>query len=274
MAGASSHHVAFYEGVLGTSMELQIFGPAEAAREAETSALAEMDRLEAIFSRYRADSELARWEKTFQTDVTVSPELAEVLALAERYRIASKGAFDPTLSGEPGPLWRVDGFNACRLTQRPANLNALAKGYIVDRAAGAAQNVPGVEAVLLNLGGDLRHFGNQPVGVAVTDPLTPQENAKPIASVRIRNQGMATSGNYRRGPHLIDPRTGEAADHIASATVVAKTTADADALATAFFVLSPRESLRLADECDVAVLLVLQNRKRHCNPAWRRLSFK
>jgi len=268
------HHAAFYENVLGTSMELQIFGPAESARQAEANALGEIDRLESIFSRYRPDSELAKWEETFEVAAPVSKELAEVLTLAERYRIASNGAFDPTLAGENRPLWRVDGLNAFRLTQKPASLNALAKGYIVDRAAEAARSQPGIEAVLLNIGGDLRHFGDQPVGVAVTDPFSPQENAKPVSQVRIRNQGMATSGSYRRGPHLIDPRTGEAAVHVASATVVAKTTADADALATAFFVLSPRESLQLADECDVAVLLILQNQKRHCNRAWRRLTFK
>jgi len=83
---------------------------------------------------------------------------------------------------------------------------------------------------------------------------------------------MATSGNYRRGRHLLDPRTGSAATHLASATVVAPSTAEADALATAFFVLAPQESIRLADDCGVALFLVLPNRKRHANAAWRRLS--
>ncbi len=89
--------------------------------------------------------------------------------------------------------------------------------------------------------------------------------------VSIRNQGVATSGTYRRGAHLIDPRTGEPAEHIASATVVAPTAMEADALATACFVLPPKEGLALADRMGVALFLVLPNRKQKANRAWRHL---
>lgn len=261
-------HVAFYEGVLGTSLELQLVGAPDACRRAEVAALAEIDRLEAIFSRYRADSELARWES--DSSQPISEELREVLAMAERYRQLSQGAFDPTLTHHLGPLWTIEGEHARRHTPHPANLNSLAKGYIVDRAAQAAYQ-DCIEELLLNIGGDLRHLGKQFVAVNVADPFAPGENAKPVARIRLRNQGMATSGNYRRGRHLVDPRTGNAADHIAGATVVASTTAEADAFATIFFVLSPPESLRLADDCGVALFLALPNRKSHANAAWRRL---
>ncbi len=268
---APTRHVAHYERVLGTSMELQVVGTPDAVGIAEESALVEIDRLEAVFSRFREDSELARWERTFDEDVPVSKELAEVLIAAEDWRVETKGAFDATMAPEEGPRWTVRGETARRLTERRASLNALAKGYIVDRAAEVAYAVPGVEAVLLNLGGDLRHLGPDPVRVGITDPFASAENAPSVAKVPIRNQGVATSGTYRRGAHLIDPRTGEPATKVASATVVAATAAEADALATACFVLPPREGLALADRRGAALLLVLPRRKLRVNRAWRRL---
>lgn len=268
---AKTRHVARYERVLGTSMELQVVGTPDAATQAEVAALVEIDRLEAIFSVYRENSEFARWERTFDEDVPVSSELAEVLVAAEFWREATDGAFDPVMAHGGGPRWSLKGETARRLTPRKASLHALAKGFIVDRAAQAARETKGVEAVMLNVGGDLRHLGPDPVEVAVADPFAPHENAEPLARIAIRDAGVATSGTYRRGPHLIDPRTGEPARHLASATVVAASTADADALATACFVLSPQEGLALADRLGAALLLVLPDRKRRTSRAWRRL---
>ena len=272
MSVPSTRHIAHYERVLGTSMEIQIVGDPEAAVAAEEAALVEIDRLEAIFSAYADDSEFSRWERTFDEDVPVSAELAHVLVEAERWREATGGAFDPVMAHGGGPRWSVRGETARRLTPRKASLHALAKGYIVDRAAEVAAAVAGVEAVLLNVGGDLRHVGPDPVRVAVADPFAPHENAEPLARVTVRNGGVATSGTYRRGPHLIDPRTGAPADRVASATVVAPRAADADALATALFVLPPREGLALADRLDLSALLVLSDRKRKANRAWRRIT--
>lgn len=272
MAALPTRHVAHYERVLGTSMELQLVGTPDAISQAEVAALVEIDRLEAIFSAFREEGEFARWERTFDEDVPVSSELAEVLREAERWREATGGAFDPVMAPGGGPRWTVRGETARRLTPRKASLHALAKGFIVDRAAAVARAVAGVDAVLLNVGGDLRHLGPGTVTVAIADPFAPYENAEPLARVGIGNQGVATSGTYRRGAHLIDPRTGEPADRIASATVVADRAADADALATACFVLPPREGLALADRLGFALLLVLPDRKRRANRAWRKIA--
>ena len=266
-AVSPNRHVALYERVLGTSMELQAIG-GDGPR-AEAAALAEIDRLEAVLSRFRRESELSRWQATFDEDVPVSQDLAEVLRAAEAWRARTGGAFDPTVSGEGAPRWTVGEGTARRLTRKAASLDALAKGHIVDRAAEAA--AAHADAVLLNVGGDLRHLGDRPVRVAIADPFAPHENAAPIARVGVCGQGVATSGAYRRGAHLVDPRTGRPATHVASATVVAPTAAEADVLATACFVLPPRAGLALADRLGVALLLVLPNGKSRANRAWRRL---
>ena len=73
----------------------------------------------------------------------------------------------------------------------------------------------------------------------------PRHPDRPLARIWLYDQGLATSANTyqafewqgRQLGHLLDPRTGWPAEGIASVTVVAPTSAEADALSTAFFVL-------------------------------------
>ena len=278
-------HVAHYQGVLGTRLEVQLLAAsAEVGEQATAAVLAEIERLERVFSRFDAGSELNRW----QADPAHLPsaELAELLRRAEGWRVRTGGAFHPgcealTLlwqaaqgSGQPpssaalarvlaqleGPVW------AESVGWRPAlplNLNAFAKGYIVDRAVQSAQ-LPGVAEVLVNIGGDLRHWAADEHGtcspgvpVSVMDPLAPHDNAAPLTTLRLRSAGLATSGGALRGAHLQDPRTGHPSTAVLSATVLAPTCADADALATALSVLDPAHSLALTESlAGVECLLV------------------
>ncbi len=303
-----ARHLARYEGVLGTSLELQLLvGVPGDGRAAEGAVLAEVDRLERIFSAYRADSELRRWQGTHATAEAVSPELAAVLAAAEAWRRRTDNAFHPAVEaltrlwrageghgeapGEDslarvvaelnGPLWDVDEARrtARRRTRLPVTLNAVAKGFIIDAACGTAMRQPGVRAALVNIGGDIRHAGERPVPVTVADPFAPQDNAPPLATVRLGNQGLATSGDYRRGfqigprwySHLLDPRTGRPAGDVVSASVIADTAEIADVLATAFSVMQPDESLWLADSLPgVAALIVTRGQAVRSNKRWRK----
>jgi thiamine biosynthesis lipoprotein ApbE len=284
-----------YEQVLGTSLELQVVAAREGcARRAESAVLAEIDRLERILSGWSANSELARWLGTLETDVPVSAELAEVLHASATWRERTGGAFDPAAQtiverlrdGRPGggesgqgPLWQVDrtGGTARRLTRHAVSLDAIAKGYIVARAAARARGVDGVSDVLLNVGGDIQHFGLGSVAAAVADPFAPAENAAPVAVVRLTNAALATSGGYRRGflvggrrvSHIVDPRSGQPAERIASASVLAADCATADALSTAFSVLLPHESIALADSLGgVGCLLVGRDGTVTTNATW------
>ncbi|MDB4892660.1 MAG: apbE 4, partial [Gemmatimonadetes bacterium] len=233
----SKSYAVHYEQVLGTSLELQVVAThPDSARRAERAVLVELDRLERILSGWATTSELSRWQETHGENVAVSPELAEVLELAEDWRIWTVGAFNPAavslveLLGDPSqssamsdrirelsePLWTVDRQHgvACRRTRLRFSLDALAKGYIVDRVAACARAVDGVTQVLVNIGGDLRHHGDRPLEVGVADPSAPAENAPPIAVVRLRGEALATSGGYRRSftiagrtvSHILDPR--------------------------------------------------------------------
>jgi thiamine biosynthesis lipoprotein len=303
--GRPRRRVVHFEGVLGTSLEIQIVSSSPgAAQRAETAALAEIDRLEAIYSTYSPGSEFSRWQESFDEPVPVSPDLALLLRESELWRTRTNGTFNPAVEGLTrlwsessahgeapddraidrvtrqlaAPLWSVsaDRATALRCTRLPASLNAFAKGFIIDRAAAAAGAVPGVVELLVNIGGDLRHRGEVPVQVGIASPFASADNVPPAEVVRIRGEGLATSGGYRRGfrvgdrwlSHLLDPRTGYPARGIASASVVAGEAAAADVLATAFSILSPPESVALADSLGVSCLLVAEDGTRITNGAW------
>jgi len=299
-----ARHAYHYEHVLGTSFELNVVATGvAAARRAESVALAEVDRLEAILSGWSSESELARWTATHDVDVAVSPELADVLHASDVWRACTGGAFDAAaqaiiallcdgcgeraeedalrdlLASLRGPRWHVDrsAGTARRLTSHAISIDAIAKGYIVSCAAALARAVDGVSEVLLNVGGDVQHFGERPAVVGITDPFAPAENVSPIAVVQLHNRAIATSGGYRRGfiahgrrvSHIVDPRTGQPTERIASASVFAPDCATADALSTAFSVLAPEESVALADSlADVGCLLVERDGTVTTNTAW------
>ena len=103
------------------------------------------------------------------------------------------------------------------------------------------------------------------------------ENGPAIGAVRMQNAALATSGGYRRGfvtsgrrvSHIVDPRTGLPVDHIASASVFAPDCATADALATAFSVMQPAQSVALADALsNVGCMLVEKDGAITTSSAW------
>ena len=310
LPGFPRAHSAHHENVLGTSLELRWVSGAWRAgppgTRIERAALAEIRRLDAVFSTFRPDSEFSRWMAAAGRGIEVSPELARVLELAAWWRARTLGAFDPGCaerlrpeSAETGPRgsgstranrvsrphWEVSrppGGGppvARRLTSAALSLDAIAKGYIVDRACFAAARSARVSDMLVNVGGDIHHIGKNRVVVGVTDPRSDTENGRRVEYVGIRNQGLATSGGYRRGrieagrwrSHLIDPGTGQPAERVLSASVIAPDAATADVLATAFNVLRPCRSLEIADSIPgVGCLLLGRGGVRISNTYWER----
>lgn len=300
-----------HDGVMGTSLELTVRaddGPA--ARRAEARALGEIDRLSAVFSNHDPASEFRRWQAGSGDAGKVSAELMEVLALADAWRDRSGGAFDPRVqvySGlwveaarrgsvptrdelaeakarASGPTWRLDPATgvAERTSDAPLTLDAIAKGFIVERACDAAmRGDPAVRGVALNVGGDLRVQGDLERRVAVAGPRVGSETTEPLAWVVVRDRAVATSGPKHRGyeiggrrySHVLDPRTGKPADGVLVASVVAPRSADADALATILNVLPPDEGLRLADSVPgVACLIAAADGRILRNAAWLALA--
>ncbi|OCX51164.1 hypothetical protein BEL04_20880 [Mucilaginibacter sp. PPCGB 2223] len=276
-------YVNDYENVLGTSLQIKVSAASAAeAAVAENNALNEIDRLDHILSGYNRQSEFSRWMHSSAKPTVVSPELFEVLNLFDQWKTRSNGALDASAE-VIGKLWKdaakrnqlpteaeisqsvavikqahykLDAVNhtAQRLDNAPLMLNSFAKSYIINKAVNAALTAGGISGVVLNIGGDIVIRGEHTEQVQISDPKADAENDAPISDVSLSNKAIATSGNYRRGEliggkwysHIVDPRTGLPAQNVISSTVIAPNATDAGALATAFSVLTPAESAKLA----------------------------
>ena len=299
-----------YDHVLGTSMDVTVVARTEgAARAAAGIALDRIDRDAKILSGYDPQGEFSRWFATTNQPVRVSAELYEVLDLFDTWRARSGGALDasseavsrvwkraaslkrlPT-DGEVAdavgqvrqPHWRLDPIarTATHLDAAPLILNSFTKSYIIDRAVRAALASGSTRAVVLNIGGDIVSRGGWTETVGVIDPMDSADNAAPLARLALRDRAVATSGSYRRGfdiggrhySHIVDPRTGRPTSQVIGATVVADRAADAGALATAFCVLAPEDSERLALNVPGAeFMIVLADGSRIHSAGWRALA--
>ncbi len=284
-----------YHPLIGTNVEIRVDALADSADEAqqlasaaENAAVEEMVRLQAIFTVFDPDSELCRW-RAGDTDTT-SPELTECLAAAEHWWRLSGGAFHPA-SAHLRALWLAaetdgqlpgEGQLADVLASLAAlpfavrgdhvgrtgdcsgvDLNAIAKGYIVDRAVVTAARFPGVVDVLINAGGDLRHDGDRELKVGIEHPA--DRGGAPAAVVELSDGAVATSGSVHRGfriagpwyGHVLDPRTGRPVGDRPSTTVRARDAVTADAVATVVNVLGWPDAERLVSDLpELAVLTI------------------
>jgi FAD:protein FMN transferase len=279
---------------MGTYLELTV--SETAGGHVLPAALDAARRVEERMSYFLPASELSRLNATAAgAPVPLSAELRAVLETARATHLLTHGSFDPSVP----PLLEAWGFREGRPTRVPsredvrvalarvglgrltlagdtATLNAqdmaldlggIAKGYGADRAA-AALAAAG-QTGLVNAGGDIRAAGPQPDGspwrIGVRDPLRPDGL---LATLELSGAtAVATSGTYeqyaeldgRRVSHIVDPRSGETTTEVVSATILAPTAMQADALATACIVLPAAEGLRvLATLPGVEGLLVRQ----------------
>ncbi|MDH5499966.1 MAG: FAD:protein FMN transferase, partial [Gammaproteobacteria bacterium] len=148
------------------------------------------------------------------------------------------------------------------------DLSAYAKGYAVDRISELLDKME-IADYLVEIGGEMKLRGfnaeKQKWAVAIEAPLQNERQVQRI--FRITNQSVATSGDYRNFfesngqifSHTIDTRTGRPVRHgLASVTVVAETTAIADALATALLVLGPEDGMMLAQREGLAAYFLIR----------------
>lgn len=149
------------------------------------------------------------------------------------------------------------------------DLSAIAKGYGVDKVA-ALLEFAGYRNYMVEIGGELRLKGLNPRGtpwhIAIEEP-DPSGQRSIHKAIAISDAGMATSGDYRnfferdgkRYSHTIDPQTGYPITHrLASVTVVADSSAYADALATALNVMGPERGMKLANRQGLAVYMIVK----------------
>ncbi len=260
------------------------------ARLAINAAFERMASLEDVFSRFRPTSQLSRLN-TSGTLVDPHPALKTVLTKAVHYGDLTDGAFDISVEAVLKPYREaaktgtvpdnaliaeaqqlVDyrqisiGTDVIRLN-RPGmalTLDGIAKGYIIDAGAEVFRDY-GFEQVMVELGGDLQTYGSaggRPWQIGIQQP-NPEAAHSPLIA-NLVNVAMATSGDYlytftsdRRLHHIIDPHSGISPHELSSASVIAPTACDADALATALLVMGAEVGLRLIERLPDTEALVI-----------------
>lgn len=296
-----------HDPVLGTRLHFQLWARSRHAfAEAEALLLTEIERLESVFSAYRPDSEFCRWRSSNDDATRPSGDLTDLLRLAADWQRRSNGIFNPAV-GLLTTCWqaaahlgrlpasdylqaRADAIAAPRFTVDDEghvlklgdcsvlNMNAIAKGFIVQRAADHVRANIEVDGLVVNIGGDLVHWGSPKLEVTIENPHRPFDNEPPIAVTTLVGQAMATSGGARRGvtiagrhySHVIDPRSGQPCDAVASATVVAPDAATADIVATVVSVLAPSEGVEFVNGlADVEALVVGADKQVSTSHGWR-----
>lgn len=149
-----------------------------------------LERWEAAFSLFRAESELTRANRSRVRALAVSRLFASTLEIALDVAAETDGLVDPTLCGR----WREVVVSGRLLSRPPGlalDLNGVVKSLAVDEVA-ATLDGPG----FVSVGGDLAVRG--PVDVAL-----PAGGA-----IRVISGGLATSGTASRGAHLVEAATG------------------------------------------------------------------
>tara|TARA_R100000322_G_scaffold127615_1_gene83979 strand:- start:1943 stop:2980 length:1038 start_codon:yes stop_codon:yes gene_type:complete len=289
-------------GIFGTTYHINVVLPEDRER-LQTLAQGiqkELEAVDASMSTWKQDSELSRLNrKQDQSEWTeLSPALFEVILRSQEIAELTGGAFDITI----GPVVNLWGFgpdarpdtvpsdaalekalsdtgyrylelNAEAMALRSEkpqyiDLSGIAKGYGVDVVARYLDR-EGVQAYLVEIGGEVRVNGRKPDGgawrLAVEEP---SEQARQVRKIVAMDQhAMATSGDYRnyyesdgqRYSHTIDPSTGKPiTNRLASVTVITEDSMTADALATAFTVMGYERARALATRENIPAYFIVR----------------
>ena len=277
-----------------------------------------LEVIDLSMSTYRPDSAISKINQG-DTTVVVDEHFRKVFEASQQIWQESEGLFDPTV-GVLVNAWgfgkqkiseadlptdkKIDslrkyvGFDKVALTEKNFikkryteilfDFNAIAQGYTSDVVANYL-SARGIKNYIVEIAGEMYLKGKNTVEdkswtIGVENPLKPLDDRDLVATIQFTNQGLATSGNYRKVwtdsngrkyVHSINPLTGRATQSdVLSATVVAPSTMLADGYATMFMVMGLAKSKAFFEKHpDLAVLLVYSDDK-HQEATYKTKSFE
>ena len=204
--------------------------------------------VDVTFSTYVPDSELARVD----AGADPSPPVRSVLERCDELRRRTDGRFDVHVTGRLDP----SGF---------------VKGWALEGAAAILADA-GARNLCLHAGGDVLVRGERAPGrpwrVGIQHPLRRDRVAAVLAA---RDLGVATSGAYERGAHIVDPRSGRPPEGVLSVTIAGPDLGTADAYATAAFAMGLEGPAWTATLGDYAALTILADGRVLSTPGLDRL---
>jgi thiamine biosynthesis lipoprotein len=278
---------------MGTTWRVRLAAPATLDRAGVIPTIQHLlDRLVDQMSHWEPDSVLGRYNRSAPgTWLTLSPDFAHVMESALHIAEISDGAFDPAI-GRLVTLWGFGPFpveeppsrdqvaqalassgwrrltydrQAQRLRQPGGlqlDLSGIAKGYAVDAVAAQLATL-GIRHALVEIGGELVGRGLKSDG----DPWWVDLETPPGLSLRplriaLHDLAVATSGDYVRGAHTIDPATGRPSESgVISVSVLHPSAMIADAWASALAVLGPDAGMALAARKALPVRMIARDAK-------------
>jgi thiamine biosynthesis lipoprotein len=205
-------------------------------------------RVDDLFSTWRADSEISRLARGELALADTDADVREVLELCDRLHADSGGAFDIRVGAHPDVVPR-EGLG-------PIDPSGMVKGWALERAASYLRDA-GAANFTFTAGGDVICAGQpEPATGWRVGIQHPWRRDRVAAVVDVSDLGVATSGRYERGNHIIDPRTNVPALGLMSVTVIASDLAIADGYATAALVLGPAGMAWLSELDDIAAMAI------------------
>jgi thiamine biosynthesis lipoprotein len=181
-------------------------------------AFAWLREVDATFSTYRPDSDISRLDRGELTIAECRPAVDEVLTRCLALERETDGFFSVRPAGRLDPSGLVKGWAVAGAAHRLA-------------AAGAAN-------FCINAGGDLVARGRPaPDRLWQVGIRHPEAHEQVAAVIAVEDLAVATSGDYERGAHIVDPHTGSSPTGLQSVTVIGPDLGVADAYATAAFAM-------------------------------------
>ena len=204
-----------------------------------------------VFSTYREDSEISRLDRGELAVADCRPEVDEVLRECMALERATNGFFSVRPAGRLDP----SGF---------------VKGWAVARAAERLTGA-GAENFCIDAGGDVVARGRPSRGrrwrVGIRHPL---EHEALAGVVVVEDLAVATSGEYERGAHILDPHTGRPPSGLLSVTVIGADLGTADAYATAAFAMGAGGPAWTATLTGYDAMCITEDRRVLSTPGFER----
>ena len=274
--------------LMGSRFVITVVGDEEAvARQNIAIAIAEIRRIENLISSWREGSETTRINKNAGiAPVKVSSEVFELIKRSKMVSDLTQGAFDISFGSIDDRFWHFDvdmtelpdssvarksvrliDYQNIVLDEKNSTVflrnkgmkigfGAIGKGYAAQKVKTILKK-RGVKSGIINAGGDLAVWGNQPDGQPWTIAIAnPNMKDRAFSWMEIKDMAVVTSGNYekyatvngKKYSHIIDPKSGFPVSGVKSVTIISPNAELADALATAVFILGQEVGMNMVDQ--------------------------
>lgn len=299
------YKVSFSRPGMGTFVNITVMdGSRDRAETAIEKSYHEMDRLIPLLSRFDRSSPVSLLNSDgYLKDAP--PELLQVLQASVHYNTISSGAFDVTVlpiltllqqsfssTSQPPSEEEVDriqavvGSHHLQISDRSVSLvrpgmaitlDSIAKGFIVDRILAILRG-QGIRHALVNAGGDIAVLGGKgdekPWKIAIQDP---HHQRRQVDVLSLYTGAVATSGSYevffdqeKLYHHLISPSQALPVNTNVSVSVQADSVMEADALATAVFIMGPDQGSQfLGARHALEGLIISSDNELFSSPRWK-----